>query len=94
MQAIITRFLGPTNFRGSRYKASCDAGTIIVSADHGLNAEQNHIAARAALCCKIAKANHEKYGKHGHDVAKDPWLRPMVCGQIPSGEYVHVFAEA
>ena len=30
MRAIITRYLGPTNYRGSRIKARCDAGTITV----------------------------------------------------------------
>lgn len=27
MQAIHVRFLGPTNTRGSRYKATCQAGS-------------------------------------------------------------------
>ncbi len=88
MQAIITAFLPPTNTRGSRYKASCEAGSITLSADCALNAEENHKAARTALCCKLASVNKAKYG-----TVNDPWTRPMVSGQIPSGEYVHVFLE-
>jgi hypothetical protein len=69
MQAIITKFLCPTNFRGSRYQAKCEAMTVTVAADHALNAEENHLAV-----CKAAQ-----------------WTKPKASGQIPSGEYVHVF---
>lgn len=88
MQAIITKYVGPTNMRGSRYSAKCEAKSISVSADHALNAEDNHIAACLRLRELIAQANAKKYGI---DAANDPWMRPMVTGQIPSGEYVHVF---
>jgi len=87
MQAIITRFIGPTNTRGSRYKASCEAGTLTVSADYELDAEQNHVAVCRALCQQVADANKVKYG-----TTFDVWEMAMVHGQIPSGEYVHVFA--
>jgi hypothetical protein len=53
MQAITTRFLGPTNFRGSRVKAQCEAGSVIVSWDHALDPEGNHKAACAALLSKL-----------------------------------------
>jgi hypothetical protein len=44
-QAIQTRFLGPTNSRGSRVKAFAAAGSVTISWDHRLNPEQNHRAA-------------------------------------------------
>lgn len=61
-QAIITKFLGPTNSRGSRVKATADAGSIIVSWDHRLNSDENHRAAAEALCVKMGWTG-EFYGK-------------------------------
>lgn len=52
-QAITTKFLGPTNARGSRVKASCDAGSITVSWEYALNSEDNHKAAARALIAKL-----------------------------------------
>jgi hypothetical protein len=49
MQAIITKYLGPTDHRGARVKATADAGTVTVSWDHALNTEDNHRAAAEAL---------------------------------------------
>lgn len=46
-QAIVTRYHGPTNYRGSRISARADAGRIFRSYDHALNADENH--AQAAL---------------------------------------------
>jgi hypothetical protein len=40
-QAIVTKFLGPTDHRGSRIKATAEAGSITVSWDHGLGVEEN-----------------------------------------------------
>jgi len=52
-QAITTKFIGPTNTRGSRIKASAYAGTITVAYDHSLNNDENHRAAADALCVKM-----------------------------------------
>lgn len=53
MQAIATKYLGPTNHRGSRVKATAWAGSITVSWDHRLNSESNHRAAAEALAKKF-----------------------------------------
>lgn len=53
MQAITTRFLGPTNFRGSRVKATCQAGSLTVSWDHALDSEANHDVAARMLAEKL-----------------------------------------
>lgn len=89
-QAIITRFHGPTNKKGSRYSATAQWGRIYVSAYHALSAEDNHKVACITLRRKIAGLNALKYGR---PVESDPWMRHMVCGQLPSGDYAHVFAE-
>ncbi len=52
-QAIYTKFLGPTNSRGSRVKAFADAGSVTVSWNHALNATENHRAAAMALAAKF-----------------------------------------
>lgn len=52
-QAIETKFLGPTNVRGSRIKATAQAGSVTVPYDHALNSEANHTAAAVALCAKF-----------------------------------------
>jgi hypothetical protein len=73
MQAIVTKFLGPTNSRGSRIKATASAASITVSYDHRLNPEQNHDAACRALVAKLGW-NTEYYGL--------AWSR----GELPGGD--------
>ena len=53
MQAIQTKYLGPTNYRGSRFKAKCAAGSLTVSYDYSLNSADNHKAAAEALRVKL-----------------------------------------
>lgn len=52
-QAILVKYLGPTNSSGSRYKASVQAGSVTVAADYGLNADGNAAEAAAKLCKKL-----------------------------------------
>jgi len=54
MQAIQTKYFGPTNVRGSRFKATCAAGSVTVSMSYPLTLEQNHREAALALCVKLA----------------------------------------
>ena len=49
LQAIETKYLGPTNHRGARVRARCDAGRVIMPWDHALNPVQNHAAAARLL---------------------------------------------
>ncbi len=51
MQAIRTVYLGPTNNRGSRIKATCAAGSVTVPYDYG--AECKHTVAAQALLDKM-----------------------------------------
>ena len=57
MQAIITKYLGPTNTRGSRIKATAWAGSVTVSYDYSLDTVGNHKAAAQALCDKLNADN-------------------------------------
>jgi hypothetical protein len=48
--SITTKYLGPTNTRCARIKATCgNGGTITVSYDHALDGRDNHDAAAKAL---------------------------------------------
>lgn len=86
MQAIITKYLPPSNVRGARIKASCERGSVTIGYPHELSGDKCHVAAADALIAKFIKEDAENYGTH-----VNPWSKPRVCGQIPSGEYVHVF---
>lgn len=48
-QAIVTKYLGPTNARGSRVKATCQAGSRTIVWDDALNDERNHESAAKNL---------------------------------------------
>lgn len=52
-QAIVTKYLAPTNTRPARIKAIADAGSIVYPWDHGLNVDENHH--RAAMAYAKAK---------------------------------------
>lgn len=41
-QAILTKYLSPTNTRGARIKATASAGSITISYDDALSTEENH----------------------------------------------------
>jgi len=88
MQAIITKFLPATNFKGSRIKAICERGSITISADSALSGEHAHIAAVNALVAKFVKEDKARYGDE-----RNPWQCVRACGQLPNGDYAHVAAD-
>ena len=91
MQAIITKYLSATDCRGSRIKAKCERGSITIPYPHEKReGEDTHRAAMQALINKFLDEDEKQYGT---PPLANPWSRRMVTGQIPSGEYVHVFAE-
>jgi hypothetical protein len=50
MQAIVTKFIAPTNTRGSRIKATAQAGSITIAWDDATGIDENHRRAALALC--------------------------------------------
>lgn len=62
-QAIQVKYLGPTNHRGSRYKATAAAGSVTVSVDDALSTEGNAIAAAQALCAKFGWSKDMVHGQ-------------------------------
>lgn len=91
MQAIITKYHGPTNKRGSRISAQCARGKMFFPWAYDVDDVANHELACLELRRQFAHSDALMYKT---DAKASPWLRPMVCGQIPSGEYVHVFTGA
>lgn len=54
---VRTRYLGPTNSRGARVKATTASGlAVTVSWDHALNSTENHEAAFRAMLAKSGNA--------------------------------------
>lgn len=74
MQAIQTRYAGPTNHRGARIVARCDARRAVYSWDHSLNVPDNHAMAARSLA-------HELGWLDGHRIES---------GSLPDGSYAHV----
>lgn len=52
-QAIVTKYVGPTNSRGSRIIAKAFSGSLTVSYDDGLNPDENHARAAEAFAKKM-----------------------------------------
>ncbi len=57
-QAVATRYIGPTNHRGTRVVAHCDAGKLTVAWDYELDVEANHRAAALALITQLGWSGH------------------------------------
>lgn len=80
MQAIITKYHGPTNTKGSRISAKCDAGSVMISYPHELSGIDVYEAAARALIKKL------------HWTTADGFPE-LVGGGLPNnGGYVFVFA--
>ena len=61
-QAITTKYLGPTNVRGSRVKAKCGAGSLTLGWDNRWNGEQNHTFAAMQLAKKLDWSSFKFHG--------------------------------
>lgn len=77
MQAIQTRYFGPTNSRGSRIKAWAAAGSITIPYPYELSGQACHRAAAEALVKKL-----------GWD---DPYRGGLLGGCLPNGDHSFVF---
>ena len=81
MKAISTKYLGPTNYRGSRIKAWAEGGNrITLSYDDALNSDQMHLKAAIALRDKMSWKDGGKLLGGGTEngyvfVFSNTWLR-------------------
>jgi len=69
LQAIITKYIGPTNTRPGRVKATAEAGSVTVEWEHGLSIDGNHARAAKALRDKF---NWQGRMVGGHLPQKNP----------------------
>jgi len=65
MQAIRTRYHGPTNVRGSRIIAKCGGGSVPYN--HALNLDGNHAAAAQLLLQRMGWPGVYHGGQFEHD---------------------------
>lgn len=74
LQAIVTRYKGPTNVRGSRLIVTAQCGRMIISWDHSLTTEDNHRAAAEAFAARWGWTDILRGGAlpDGHSYA---WIR-------------------
>lgn len=63
MQAIVTKFHGPTDNRGARISATCDAKRIYVGFHYG--STDPHDIAAATLIVKLGWQDHGSWTKGG-----------------------------
>lgn len=61
LQAIVTKYHGPTNYKGSRISARAEAGRVIVSYDYALNVDENHKSAAQALAERLGWTEAKGY---------------------------------
>lgn len=78
MKAILTRYVGPSNVRGSRIIATAEGGDrphrLTVPYDH--SSSDPHADAAVALCRKLG------------------WTGELIGGGLPNGDNCYVFAES
>jgi len=60
-QCITTKFLAPTNSRGARVAARCQAKRIVVSWNDSLDVEANHRCAAMALVSFLSWPDAERW---------------------------------
>lgn len=63
-QAIETKYIGPTNTKGSRIKATAAAGSIILPYDYAISIEKNH--KKAAFALRIKMGWNGKFAQGGN----------------------------
>lgn len=87
--AIQTKFIPPTNTKGARYKAFCERGKITINQIDSKNPVENHIAAAQKL---VELFLHDDFKSYGTKHSENPWGKNRVVGQLPNGDYAHVYA--
>jgi len=90
MQAIITKIIPATNTKPTRIKAFCARGSITIGYPHEFSGDAVHHHAATRLCAKFYEEDKKQ---NGTPLNKNPWGRHRVIGQLPNGDYAHVFID-
>ena len=67
MQAIRTRYHGPTNTRGTRITATCEAGSLTLPRDYSLDIGEDHARVAQALVQRLGWTGVYHGGEFGGD---------------------------
>jgi hypothetical protein len=86
MQAIVTKFIPATNYKGARIKAKAERGSVTISYPYNGGAEHCHAQAAQALVAKFVLEDEAKYGT---PPGENSWSGSYVCGCI-DGNYTFV----
>lgn len=86
-QAITTKFIAPTNFKGARIKAMCERGSITIQQGYA-GIEADH---KEAIDRLIAKFVAEDLATYGEKPDGNTWSSPYVLGWLPGGGAVAVY---
>lgn len=87
MQAIKTKYLHATNYRGSRIKARSERGSITISYPYNKDVQSAHAEAARALIEKFAREDKKKYGT---PLSSNFWGGEYVCGSVDNTGYIFV----
>jgi hypothetical protein len=87
MQSIQTKYLPATNTRGSRIKAKCARGSVVIPFPHELTGDEVHRAAVHALVNRFLEEDEAK----GTPRETNFWYSDFVSGSLPDGSMAHVF---
>ena len=66
-QTITTKYLPPTNTKGSRVKATAQAGSVTIAFDYALSTQGAHDKAAAALMAKLGWDEYASLVGGGYD---------------------------
>lgn len=86
MNAITTKYIGATDFKGSRIKATAGNGqTVTISYPHEYNSEDAHAQAAIALCIKMNWLPTDRF-------EDNQWEHDALVGGGTKDGYAFVFA--
>ena len=89
MQAIVVKFLPPTNYKGSRLKAECERGSVTIDYHEASGTrDAKYWEACKALVARFVREDVAKYGEE--DERGNPWRGPWHCGETKDHRTVFV----
>ena len=87
MQAIQTKYLPATNYRGSRVKATCERGSITIPFPYDKSGDAIH---REAALQLLERFVSEDWTERAIPPSQNPWKREFVTGCLPDGTMAHI----
>jgi hypothetical protein len=86
MQAIVTKYLGATNYRSARVKATCQGGSNTLVWDDALDVDGNHDKAAFFLARKLGWVDNHAQDNYRHCYQNGGRKTVLHSGGMPGGE--------